>query len=945
MKIDSSDSPVKGVIKAFIWVNIYVQCLFPVSNAFASTFVASENRNARPETVSLTNVSTHPYTLLAGESIVSVAKQYNLSVAQLKKLNQFRLFSRPFEQLSAGDEIDVPDAPLNVSEKHKENQSVSSKSQNDEVERWLASNTSDLGSSLSGRNHSTLNNVAEARLRSSAVSGSQAAVSEWLNQFGTTKIQLGVADDLSLSESSLDMLLPLYNGNRALWFIQTGGRYVERRTTLNVGTGLRFFHGKWMYGANTFFDNDITGHNRRLGLGAELWTDYLRFSGNAYHGLTDWHQSHDVEDYDERPADGFDLSMSGWLPAYPQLGGKLKYEQYYGNEVALVSPDSRQHDPRAFTVGLDYTPVPLVTLGSEYRMSGGKKDMQVNLQFRWTPGVSLARQLSPDAVAAGRLLAGSRLELVERNNSIVLDYKKQEVIKLSLPETVLGTEGSTQTLNVSVTSKYGLDRIEWLLPGDFVTAGGVLNEPSKGVWQMTLPAWQAKGTNEYEISGVARDQKGNASRPVRMKVHVARRHIDASHSVLHLDSEQYFPADGKMTRKVILTARDENNAPVTGLVPLIHLKGVFNSASRQAVSGHAGRATAMLTRFAQTLEDVVLPSARAETRATKEWGGARISDFTESTPGVYEATLTSGTTPGELQLVLSVSETEIAPLKVTFGEEVYLLDNPRISSEAPFADGITVPEVRVTVTDKDKKPVINKMVTIYVGALPQTVTTDPKGDVTVKLPPQTEPGEHRFDIHSGDSHVAVNVTFLPAVAPYSDSALSTDVTGLLADGKEKATISLVLKNEGSKQPIPGQAVSFVATPAANIALSPVTDHGDGVYSVELRGTQPGHVLVSALVGNVSVPVSPVDITLEQRKLQIFKNGALLEDNPVVGDRLNVVVQCGGVSPGQACARTMIWHWEVEMVPGSGIWTRIPGAVSDEYVVTGDMQRRRLRVSE
>lgn len=30
--------------------------------------------------------------------------------------------------------------------------------------------------------------------------------------------------------------------------------------------------------------------------------------------------------------------MESWLPFYPQLGAKLVYEQYYGDEVALLAP-------------------------------------------------------------------------------------------------------------------------------------------------------------------------------------------------------------------------------------------------------------------------------------------------------------------------------------------------------------------------------------------------------------------------------------------------------------------------------------------------------------------------------------------------------------------------------------------------------------------------------
>ncbi|MBI0227988.1 hypothetical protein HTQ56_19835, partial [Yersinia pestis subsp. pestis] len=65
------------------------------------------------------------------------------------------------------------------------------------------------------------------------------------------------------------------------------------------------------------------------------------------------------------------------------------------------------------------------------------------------------------AVAANRTLAGSRYDLVERNNNIVLDYKKQELIHLVLPDRISGSGGGAITLTAQVRAKYGFSRIEW----------------------------------------------------------------------------------------------------------------------------------------------------------------------------------------------------------------------------------------------------------------------------------------------------------------------------------------------------------------------------------------------------------------------------------------------------------------------------------------------------
>lgn len=74
----------------------------------------------------------------------------------------------------------------------------------------------------------------------------------------------------------------------------------------------------------------MTGHNKRVGIGAEAWTDYLKFSTNGYFGTTNWHQSRDFEHYNERPADGYDIRAEAYIPSYAQFGGKLMYEKYKG---------------------------------------------------------------------------------------------------------------------------------------------------------------------------------------------------------------------------------------------------------------------------------------------------------------------------------------------------------------------------------------------------------------------------------------------------------------------------------------------------------------------------------------------------------------------------------------------------------------------------------------
>lgn len=285
-------------------------------------------------------------------------------------------------------------------------------------QKYLISNN--LESDDSADLKSTAGNLATGAASSTA--------QKWLNQFGTARVNLNVDNEGNWGQSSIDLLTPLYDNKKAIWFTQLGVRAPDDRVTGNFGTGVRtFYTDNWMFGANIFFDDDFTGDNRRVGLGGEAWTNYLKFSANSYLGTTNWHSSRDFDDYNEKPADGFDIRAEGYLPSYPQLGAKIVYEQYYGDEVALFDKDHRQSNPSAVTTGISYTPVPLVSFAANYRRGQDSMDdtqFQVNIRYQF--GQDWRAQLDTENVRNIRTLAGSRYDLVERNNQIILQYKKKE---------------------------------------------------------------------------------------------------------------------------------------------------------------------------------------------------------------------------------------------------------------------------------------------------------------------------------------------------------------------------------------------------------------------------------------------------------------------------------------------------------------------------------------
>ncbi|MDX7991223.1 inverse autotransporter beta domain-containing protein, partial [Xenorhabdus littoralis] len=281
---------------------------------------------------------------------------------------------------------------------------------------------------------------------------------------------------------------------------QFGYRNKDSRHTINAGLGGRYFYQNWMYGLNTFYDHDLTGKNQRVGLGGEIWADYIKLSANAYYRLSDWQTSRDFKDYDERPANGYDINGEFFLPAYPNLGGKLSYEQYFGDNVTLFNRDTKQKNPGLAKLGVTYTPIPLFTMGVDYKQGErGYSEAQLLANLNYKFGVPFHLQLSPENVASMRTLAGSRYDLVERNNNIVLDHQKQSRLQFSLPKTIVGYSHEVHA-PISVTTNTD-DIVKWQENSAFTQHGGKLTPGAGNKFTLTFPEYQlgTGAVNTYPI--------------------------------------------------------------------------------------------------------------------------------------------------------------------------------------------------------------------------------------------------------------------------------------------------------------------------------------------------------------------------------------------------------------------------------------------------------------
>ncbi len=747
---------------------LVTQLVFPMTVA-AQGVVNAATQQPVPTQIAIANANTVPYTLGALESAQSVAERFGISLAELRKLNQFRTFARGFDNVRQGDELDVP---AQVSEK---NLTPPPGNSSDNLEQQIASTSQQIGYLLA----EDMNSEQAANMaRGWASSQASGAMTDWLSRFGTARITLGVDEDFSLKNSQFDFLHPWYETPDNLFFSQHTLHRTDERTQINNGLGWRHFTPTWMSGINFFFDHDLSRYHSRAGIGAEYWRDYLKLSSNGYLRLTNWRSAPELDnDYEARPANGWDVRAEGWLPAWPHLGGKLVYEQYYGDEVALFDKDDRQSNPHAITAGLNYTPFPLMTFSAEQRQGKqGENDTRFAVDFTWQPGSAMQKQLDPNEVAARRSLAGSRYDLVDRNNNIVLEYRKKELVRLTLTDPVTGKSGEVKSLVSSLQTKYALKGYN-VEATALEAVGGKVVTTGKDIL-VTLPPYRFTSTpetdNTWPIEVTAEDVKGNFSNREQSMVVVQAPTLSQKDSSVSL-STQTLSADSHSTATLTFIAHDAAGNPVIGLVLSTRREGV---------------------------QDITL------------------SDWKDNGDGSYTQILTTGAMSGTLTLMPQLNGVDAA--KAPAVVNIISVSSSRTHSSIKidkdrYLSGNPI-EVTVELRDENDKPVkeqkqqLNTAVSIdnvkpgvttdwketADGVYKATYTAYTKGSgLTAKLLMQN----WNEDLHTAGFIIDAN----PQSAKIA--TLSASNNGVLANENAANTVSVNVADEGSN-PINDHTVTF-----------------------------------------------------------------------------------------------------------------------------------------
>ncbi|WP_420354903.1 inverse autotransporter beta domain-containing protein, partial [Bartonella choladocola] len=793
-----------------------------------------------------TPIMTRAYVLVSGDTLDSVAKRYNLSVEGLRRLNLDRFFKNGFDKVTVGDTVYVPLSPVSDDMAHY----LETGSSQDSAISSLATRA---GQFLSNGGHSSeLENMAKGYFSGKA----NGEINRWFNQFGTSRIQLNVDDGFSLKNSQFEMLLPVYDKGNSLVFTQTSIHRTDDRTQSNLGFGYRYFTQDYMLGGNAFWDYDISRSHSRMGIGVEYWRDYLKLGMNAYYRLSDWRTSPDVDDYYERPANGWDIRAEGYLPSYPKLGMKLNFEQYYGNEVGLFGKSERQKNPYAVTFGANYTPVPLVTFNVDHRQgASGKDDTRLGFQVNYRFGVPLSKQLDPDAVGDMRTLAGSRYDLVDRNNNMVLEYKKQEVIKLYMVGGITGFYNETYSLGISVKSKNDVASVS-VMAASLIAAGGKIVQ-GRGVsdYSVVLPPYQRGGNNNYVVNAVATDVKGNTSKEATTTVTVNAPRFDNTNSTF-TPSETTLPADNVSAQTLSLSLK-----------------------------------TMQGTAYDVPVSDIKLNVTGKNT--------AKIDpSFKRVDAGVYEITVTAGTTSETLILTPSVDGKNVSSAKVEFvlkASTARVTDVVLVGTEtSKIADGVNYFEFQAIAHDEQGNLVPDAVVEwtqdkgsdVILSATKRdasgvTSKTNSQGVADIRLTSTTKAVANiKVSANVVDDTNVVNAQLVSFRA--GDTPVDKDAAGnvrskftavplsIVANNKQSSTLTFTAQDEDGV-PVSGIKDKLVfdvvikggsAPESGKVTLTAINEEGSsGVYTASFKGTLANVYTITPKFNGKAVGSLAVDVAL------------------------------------------------------------------------------------
>ncbi|CAM3129045.1 Invasin [Klebsiella spallanzanii] len=333
----------------------------------------------------------------------------------------------------------------------------------------------------------------------------------WLSPWGNANVDLLVDKEGNFTGSKGSWFVPLQDNGDYLTWNQYSITQRDSGLVGNIGLGQRWRMGTWLLGYNSFYDKVLDDRLARGSVGAEAWGESMRLSANYYHPLGSWQQGSSLVQQ-QRMASGYDVTAQARLPFYQHINTSVSVEQYFGDNVDLFHSGTGYHNPVAVSVGLNYTPVPLVTVTAKHKQGeSGVSQNDVGLKLNYRFGVPLKQQLAADEVAISRSLRGSRYDSPERDSLPVVEYRQRKTLSVYLATPPWDLQaGETVQLKLQIRSLHGIKSLSWQGDTQALSLTPPVDANSPDGWSIIMPRWSSEAgvSNRWHLSLVVEDKTG-----------------------------------------------------------------------------------------------------------------------------------------------------------------------------------------------------------------------------------------------------------------------------------------------------------------------------------------------------------------------------------------------------------------------------------------------------
>jgi adhesin/invasin len=327
----------------------------------------------------------------------------------------------------------------------------------------------------------------------------------------------------------------------------------------------------------------------------------------------------------------------------------------------------------------------------------------------------------------------------------------------------------------------------------------------------------------------------------------------AAKFTFEIDNQDPVAADGVRSHTITATAQDANNNPILG---------------------DAGSIT-----------------AQAST-------GVKVSNFTETSPGIYTAQVTS-TMSGDHMVDGFYKQTSMGSVKAVFASGDVDLDKSTwvVTPQGPLlADGRQPYTGVATVVDAHGNPIPDTEVIFItptgVNASLESGKTDNQGKISVTYSSLLV---GQFTVVARVNHVFGNIgsaqiEFIPGAVSPHDSKFTVSPTFLPKGDEATATVTVT---DSIGHGLGSQKVTFAATGSATfVETNTCTSDSSGSCSVKLTNKVAEEVKVTAMVADSAVPpVAGITVNFYQDQVDPTKSTLSVQGSPqMVGADIRIIIQ-------------------------------------------------------